>query len=823
MVFLVELLLKMRLFNIPLLAIPVLMILTSNGFSAGERYRVGVYQNEPYVIIDSSGKVEGICVEVIEEIAAREGWLLEYDKGTWHECLEKIVNGKLDMLLAVAYLKEREETICFSREMLLITWAQIFAKKEAGIKSTLDLKGKIIAVEEDDIYNEGIRSKTTGFGLECEFIECPDYHEVFQKVKAGEADAGVVDRVFGKMYGKKSELVGTSVVLSPIEVRVAYRKGSLKEPRHTIDKYLGEMINDPESVLNRSIDKYIAFGERKKARYFFIRNVAYAIIGLSLVIISLVVVRKLHKSEAELSEKSSELEKENESRRQAEQLLGLTEERYRRLFEFSPNGIVILGQDGTILDANKAAAELAGMEWRASLSLNVEEIKPIEKYIPLLRDKFREIRIEKQLEPFEIEIIPVGGTKARILSVQASSIDHEEDTMIQVIITDITQKKMLEDQMMQIQKMDAIGTLTGGIAHDFNNLLTGILGYSNMLKINHIDDEEVSSAAEIIEKAAERASRLTTQLIGFAREGKHLVQTVDMHRVINDAMIVLERTIERNVRITGKPLADLPFVSGDPNQLEQVILNLFLNARDAMPAGGKILIKTENVDLDEAYCSGIVGMAPGKYLMIAVEDTGSGIPKDLQSRVFEPFFTTKEKGEGTGMGLAMVYGIVSNHGGNICVYSEEGMGATFKILLPVDESAHEDARTTETVIPFIGTGTIMVVDDEEIVLSVAREMLEKLGYVVKPFRDCLKAIRYFKQNQDDIDLVIIDMIMPGIDGAEVFSKLKKINPEVKAILSSGFILDERAQKLLKEGMKGFLQKPFIVTQLSRIVAKALKQ
>ncbi len=797
------------------------LLLSANGFSRQESYRVGIYQNEPYVFVDSGGKTHGICVEILEEIASREKWQIEYVLGSWPEVYEKIITGEIDILLAIAYDKKRESLLRFTSETLLITWARIYVKRGSDIKSMVDLDHRVIAVQEDDIYARNMIARASDFGLNCSFVVCRDYFEVFRKVESNEADAGVVDRVFGKIYWQAEDLEETAIVLSPIEVRVALRKDAPEEFQDTFDRHIKEMIYDTESVLHQSIERYMTMGSEKGYRYSKVRHLLYSLLTLVFAAISLVYVRKARKNRMALSEKAVELERESLDRHEVERALGLSEEKYRNLFESSPYGITIIGFDGTLIDSNRAAADLVGVGWKEYIGNDIGSVLPLKRHLPLIRKKIKEIRESDLKDLFELEIIPSGRTDSRTLNVHVSAIEQDGKRVVLAIFSDITQKKMLEERVLQMQKMESIGTLAGGIAHGFNNLLTGILGYSNMLKMDRHDDKEVLKAVEVIEKSAERASRLTSQLVGFAREGKHFVQPVDMQRVINDVLSMMEKTLDRNIRVEMRFEAEHMIVSGDPTQLEQVILNLSLNARDAMASGGKLLVRTGNVDLDKSAAEANGAGGPGRYLVIEVEDTGYGIPKQIQARVFDPFFTTKQKRDGTGMGLAMVYGILVNHGGSISVESEEGMGATFRVLLPVDENATSDARETKTIIPLTGRGRIVVVDDEEIVLKVTRGMLLKLGYEVNIFQDCQEAIGYFKDNHDEIDLVIIDLVMPGMDGAEFFRKVKEIDPDVKTILSSGFILDERAQKLLDEGMNGFIQKPFGLTQFSRAVAKIL--
>ena len=392
---------------------------------------------------------------------------------------------------------------------------------------------------------------------------------------------------------------------------------------------------------------------------------------------------------------------------------------------------------------------------------------------------------------------------------------------------DVSKEVALESQLRQAQKMEAIGTLAGGIAHDFNNLLTGILGYASFMRSAPDDPKQVGEAAAVIEKAAQRAADLTRQLLGFARGGKHQNVPVDLHRTIDEVMDLLKRTIDKNIRMEQCFEAPVARALGDPGQMQQVMLNLALNARDALPHGGCILFRTDVVDRDERVSANGETSPAGCYVRIRVEDNGCGIPQHELERIFEPFFTTKEHGRGTGgtggtgMGLAMVYGIVHNHGGFIEVSSEVDRGSTFDVYLPIyAEGPPAEKPAPRRTIPR-GSGRILLVDDEELVRNVAAQILGKLGYRVDTASDGLQAIESYRATNRGFDLVILDMIMPEMGGWDCFHGLKKIDPDVRAILSTGYGMDGMAQRILDEGMLGFVQKPYRASDLARVVASVL--
>lgn len=384
------------------------------------------------------------------------------------------------------------------------------------------------------------------------------------------------------------------------------------------------------------------------------------------------------------------------------------------------------------------------------------------------------------------------------------------------------EKLKLEGQLRQSQKMEAIGTLAGGVAHDFNNLLAGILGYADMLRQDRESTPRHLKAAEVIFKAAERAAQLTKQLLGFARKGKLQIASVNLNETIQEVLTLLSRTIDKKITIRQVLSGEAPLVNGDPDQIQQIILNLAINARDALPNGGNLTFETSIVDLDRAYCQRYTHARPGRYALLSVSDNGDGIAPEIQERIFEPFFTTKAPGQGTGMGLAMVYGIVKNHSGTIQVYSEPGHGTQFKVYLPYAIPVGAEEPEPQQSAPAItGSGKILVVDDEETVREMASDMLRDLGYEVYTAHDGDSALELYREIGREIDLVIMDMIMPKLDGRGCFRALREMNPSVKAILSTGFSCDGTVQEILDEGMLGFTQKPYRIRDLSEAVAKAL--
>jgi len=387
------------------------------------------------------------------------------------------------------------------------------------------------------------------------------------------------------------------------------------------------------------------------------------------------------------------------------------------------------------------------------------------------------------------------------------------------------ESRQLQSQLLLARKIEAVSILAGGIAHDFNNLLMAILGYSELLMHAPGAGDEVRKAATVIQSAADRASQLTAQLLAFARKGKHLNVPIDLKKTLDETAASFATALGPAIRVVRSDHDGAAAIMGDPAQLEAAFANLALNARDAMPAGGELAISTEAAVLDETFCRAHPGSSPGRYVLVSVSDTGVGIPRENLGRVFDPFFTTKEQGKGTGLGLSMVFGIVKSHGGYIGVDSEVGKGTTFRIYLPAAAG-----EVLQLEIPYAspppapagpGKGTILLVDDQEPVRDVCSAMLRTLGYRVVTASDGREGLAYYRDAWRDIDVVIVDMVMPVLGGPECFRGMKEVNPEVRAILATGYSLEGAVQEVMNEGVLGFIQKPFRMEQLSQVVTAAI--
>lgn len=507
----------------------------------------------------------------------------------------------------------------------------------------------------------------------------------------------------------------------------------------------------------------------------------------------------------------------------AEARLQQTERRYRSLIESIPDIIYTMELDGSLSFISPRWKTILGHDESEVLGRYFIDFAPPEEH-PLLIQVFKEARnFKKNVENVHWQYFHKEGQRRYFLGSAAPMLGAEgQVTGIIGIARDVTDHKLVEERLLQAQKMESIGNLAGGIAHDFNNLLGGILGYATFLKRKLTSKHAHYPAAVSIEKSAQRAAELTRQLLGFARPAKSDIRPIDCNAVIRELILLLRRTIDRRIIVEVDLEAHLPSIEGDEAAIHQSLMNICLNARDAMPQGGCLRITTRKKMEIPNQAARQRGLKGGPYIQITVSDTGTGIGSDVRGQIFDPFFTTKDPGRGTGLGLAIVYGIIRNHGGYIDVQSQVGEGTVFTLLLP----ALPAARLKKVVQPAPveerrGEETVLLVDDEEIIRDLGADVLQDRGYRVLRAGDGREAVKIYKQRSREIDLVILDVVMPGIGGKETFQQLKALNPQVKVLLSSGYSAKGEVGEILNQGAAGFVQKPYREEELAASVRELL--
>ena len=483
-----------------------------------------------------------------------------------------------------------------------------------------------------------------------------------------------------------------------------------------------------------------------------------------------------------------------------------TDERYRRFVTEDFTGMLVMRTDGQIVTCNPAVASIFGFDsLEEAVSANFFAfLRSRQDGIELLET----VRQHGMVDRHEMEMTQRNGDPVYVVARLIGNFTNGELTELHVYLFNDTKRKRLEQQLVQAQKMEGLGTLAGGIAHDFNNILAIILGYTNKLESSHSKPHEFPGAIKIIKEAVERGAALVQQLLTSARQTEARFSSVDLNALVRELESMLQATFPKTISFNLELAPDLPVITADKSQLHQVLLNLCVNARDAMPAGGTLTLVTSitpGTELTEMFS----GVTADSYACIRVRDTGIGMTRQVKSHIFEPFFSTKERGKGTGLGLSVVYGVVNNHRGFVQVESESGAGTSFIVYLPVKHVAAEQLGGDRTGAPRQDIPqTILLVEDEEMLRELGVSILESEGFRVLAAKDGVEAVALFESYSDEIGLVVCDLGLPRLGGREAFLKMKESRPGVRAIVASGYLEPAIRSEMLKAGVIDTIQKPY---------------
>jgi len=517
-----------------------------------------------------------------------------------------------------------------------------------------------------------------------------------------------------------------------------------------------------------------------------------------------------------------------ESRRAAEAALRESEERFRVFFESSPDACKFVNSDGVFIDINRAAEEMFGYRRDEVVGKTVPELGLFHQdSLPIARTMATDCLEGAACPPMELTVVHRSGREI-VVEARTVAVRVRDGVAILTALRDISARKQaevaqrrLEEQLRQASKMEAVGRLAGGVAHDFNNLLTGIRGFTDILISGVREGEPAHGDLLEIQRATQRAATLTGQLLAFSRKQMVEPVVIDLNQLLSGAMAIVERLIGEDVQVVFRPGSNLRAVRIDPSGMEQVLINLAVNARDAMPQGGQLSIETSEVEVDAELCRNHLDARPGRHLLLSVKDTGVGMSEGVLSRLFEPFFTTKGPGRGTGLGLSIIYGIVQQGGGFVLVESDVGRGSTFRIYLPaVQESPVAHAPLVEPELAK-GSETILLVEDEVLVRSLVSKFLHSQGYRVLSAARGSDAIQLAVEQASRIDLLLSDVILPNMNGRQIYERLTQTMPKLRVLFMSGYTENIIAPHGVLEGGFFFVQKPFSLKELARKVREAL--
>ncbi|MEI6207463.1 MAG: PAS domain S-box protein [Desulfuromonadales bacterium] len=915
---------------------------------AGRTVRVGIYQAKPLAFFDKDGSAHGFFVDMLSHIAEKEQWNVQYVPGSWQEGLDRLKNGKIDMVLCIGYTAEREKYMDFPKEYLLLNWGVLYRPKGAQVTSLMELEGKSVSALKGDVYLTGFLELVRQFNVHVRIQEVDSYSKVFKAVESGAVAAGVAGNLYGILNEDGRRAEQTPVIFSPIKVGYAVNEGSNGDLIATLDRNIAAMKADKTSIYHRELEHLLG-----KKDQIIPKEAYWALIGIIAVLLLAIIWNVILKRQVKAKTESIEIE--IAGRNKAQEALRESLEQLRSYVDLSPNAVFVADENGRYIDVNPAASTITGFSAAELLTMNIPDLLPPEsqewgksnfrqllesgyssgeaafkrkngetgywslaavrlsnsRFMGIVTDITERKQIEDELsrKNEQLQFVLDGSQLgfwdwnlvtgevvrnerwAEILGYTLAEIDFSTNQWTDLIHiddrdyawksisdhlegrtplhkieyrmyakngeykwildqarivkrdaegkpvrmsgthTDITESKIaadekhaFEQQMQHTQKLESLGVLSGGIAHDFNNILAIIMGYCSLTKMDY---ETAENNISEIEKAAERAAGLCRQMLAYAGKAQLTKTRVNLSMLVDEMATMLKSTIPQNAAIKPVLSAHIPFISGDASQLRQVIMNLIINASEAIgKEQGEVqvsLVRTTVIagQSDRDYHGKTI--PSGEYVCLEVTDNGCGMDEETKWRIFEPFYTTKFTGRG--LGMSAVLGIINSHDGALQLFSRLGHGTTFKVYLPVlknDSAGDEEQTSSVAPAPWQGSGTVLLVEDEEQIRFLAKSMLMMFGFSVLEAVNGKEALELFRKNAADVTLVVTDMGMPVMDGYELFHELKILRPELPIIVSSGFGDCEVTSRIGSDNIAGLINKPYTPNQLRDVLRNAVE-
>ena len=846
------------------LAVLILAAVAALGLAAAPQrlVRVAMFPHAPAIFLDEHDQPQGFYVDMLREVAAKEGWDLHFVPGTWQDSLDRARTGEVDLLTNVAYTPERDTYLDFGKEPSFTTWSVLYDHPGAGINTVLDVRGRRIGLMRGDINGEHFRELCSRFNIPVSYVEFSHFNEVLQAVSDRRVDGGVVSNIFGYSQEPRFRIERTPVVFSPYDHHFATADGRNGDLLAALDTYLRDGRAQPDSGYHRIINRWLAPQPRGGLPPWVWRAGLAALAALVLSITVIMVFRqRVRHATAEIRDLNAELQHELAGRKRVEEQIlhvagGVSaatgdfflQELVKHLAGATEADAAFIGEcfnaEGQarirVLSGYEGDKPLAGLEYlesgtpceraiRGEICLFPAEVQAAFPACALLTELQAQSYVGAALtdshgQPMGVLAVvhraPLASpaevaSLLKIFSARAAAELERRNTE--------RARALLERQMQHAQKLESLGVLAGGIAHDFNNLLTAMLGHMNVAQMKLAPESPALPHLESLERIIHRAADLTRQMLAYSGKGRFVVRPYDLNHVVQEVTHLLEVSISKKIALRFHLAPSLPPVEADAAQIQQVIMNLVTNASDAIgDAEGIIRLSTAALQVDRAYLDQVFhgqDLAPGTYVTLEVSDTGCGMTPEVLARIFEPFFTTKISGRG--LGLSATVGILKGHRAGLRIYSEPGLGTTFKLLFPATETRRED-ETIQVAIPVLARkATVLLVDDEEMIRESAAAVLESLGLSVVTAGDGREALDALERMDGKVDVVLMDLTMPHMDGREAFHHMRRLQPHLPVILSSGYNEQESIQDFMGRGLTAFLQKPYTLRALETTVLGAL--
>jgi signal transduction histidine kinase/CheY-like chemotaxis protein/ABC-type amino acid transport substrate-binding protein len=835
------------------------------GLSAAPRrqVKVAVFQHVPAIFMDAQGQPQGFYVDMLREVGARENWDLRFVAGTWQEGLDRARSGEVDLLTSVARTPGRDLYLDFGQEPSFTVWSILYAHPGAGIKTVLDVRGRRIGVMRGDVNGQHFQELCRSFNLPVSYVEFGSFQEVLAATAQGHVDGGVASSTFGYFEEAKFQVERTPVVFSPFDIHFAVGKGQNPELLAALDAYLREGRKTPDSGYHRAVNWWLAPQVKGGLPPWAWRTGSAILAALALsTAVAFFLRQRVRKATAEILDLNRGLERELAERKRMEaQILHVASgvsaatgesffhELVRHLAQATAADVAFIGEcidasgSGRVrtLSVFAGDAHAGNFEYpRAGTPCERALRCEICVYPSSVQEAFPDCTMLQELQASSYVGAPLLDSRGQVLGVlsvlhRAPLVSPAEVASLLKIFSARASAELerrhveesrilLERQMQHAQKLESLGVLAGGIAHDFNNLLTAMLGHLNVAQMKLVPESPAVPHLESLERIIHRAADLSRQMLAYSGKGRFVVRPCDLNHIVQEVAHLLEVSISKKIALRFQMAPALPQVEADAAQIQQVIMNLVTNAADAIgDAEGTIRLSTAPLTVDRAYLDQIFhgqALAPGTYVTLEVSDTGCGMAPEVQARIFEPFFTTKVTGRG--LGLSATVGILKGHHAGLRIYSEPGRGTTFKLLFPASEASLQEASAAPApAARGVHKATVLLVDDEEMIRESAAAVLESLGLSVLAAEDGLQALEVLQRHGAEVDIVLMDLTMPRMDGREAFQQIRRAWPLLPVILSSGYSEQESIQDFMGRGLAAFLQKPYTLQSLEETVLGAL--
>lgn len=799
---------------------------------AVETIKVGGFQNYPIIFKNDQGKVEGIFPDLLAEIARQTNFKLEFQISNFSDCLKKLENGSIYLMTSITPTEERKKIFNFSSENVLTMWGQVFLPTDSDVQTILDLNGKRVGLLKSGINAKNFIALCEKFQIDCDFFYLEGYKQIMMGMQNHQLDAGIFNNVHGESLTKRFKIKPSAIVFSPFPLVFATRRGMGKSFLKEIDQKLSIWKKDKDSFFFKTLKKWygdLGMGiESPSSLQWFYGIIAIAVVLTFFMFILVKILQaQIRKRTVELNEANLDLMREIEDRKQAEKIILAQKEEYRAVTEASSDFIMRYDQNCVHTFANQRAIQATGFTQEEYIGKTHEELGFPDHLVMLLESNIHSVFETGLSRKIEFDVVLITGEVSLELNLSPEFNEMNKIVSVIGVARDISHRKKTEKEKIDLEKrlqhshrLEAIGTLAGGIAHDINNILTPILGYSELISAEiQPDDPNYESLCEI-HKAAIRGKDLARQILIFSRQPEPNVKAVKIQEVVMEALKLLRATLPTTISIETELPETCPRVAGDPSQIHQVLMNLITNASYAMKDSGgvlRIFLNEVVIKIDGTASS----LQSGRYVCLTVSDTGLGMKKEVMDRIFEPYYTTKPKEKGSGLGLSMVHGIISKSGGKITVNSSPGEGTEFKVFFPVASAIVYDQQdcTSKNIIG--GEETILVVDDEEMIVKLEERLLSGLGYKVVCFTESCDALAYFKSDPAAIDLILTDMTMPEMTGDKLAIEAIKARPDVPIIICTGFSENISQEKTREIGVKALMIKPVTLKELAEKIRSAL--